>query len=52
MDEDMAKGTWLMERCRERGSECKVMKKCTCAAAYRALDSFCRSGQERVQVEL
>ena len=52
IDEDMAKGTWLMEHCRERGSECKVMKKCPCAAAYRALDSFCRSGQESVQVEL
>ncbi len=52
LDHDMSTGTWLMERCRARGSECKVMKKCTCAAAYRALDSFCRTGQESVQVEL
>ncbi len=52
LDHDMSTGIWLMEHCRERGNECKVMKKCPCAAAYRALDSFCRSGQESVQVEL
>ncbi|MEZ4451176.1 MAG: hypothetical protein R3B09_16980 [Nannocystaceae bacterium] len=49
---DMSTGGWLMERCRERGTPCKVMKQCTCAASYRALDSFCRSDQRRVQVEL
>jgi hypothetical protein len=49
---DVATGGWLMERCRERGTPCKVMKQCTCAASYRALDSFCRAGQRGVQVEL
>lgn len=49
---DMVTGGWLMDRCRERGTPCKVMKQCTCAAAYRALDSFCRADQRGVQVEL
>ncbi|MCB9568081.1 MAG: hypothetical protein H6710_12875 [Myxococcales bacterium] len=52
IDRDMVTGGWLMERCRERGTPCKVMKKCPCAATYRALDSFCRADQKAVQIEL
>jgi hypothetical protein len=45
-------GQWVFKRCEARGTPCKVMKQCPCAQSYRALDSYCRTDGEAVQVEL
>ncbi|RMG98037.1 MAG: hypothetical protein D6705_07155 [Deltaproteobacteria bacterium] len=43
-----ARAQWVFDRCAERGTPCKSRKKCPCADAFRALDSFCRHGQKGV----
>ncbi|MGB1016254.1 MAG: hypothetical protein ACPG4T_19110 [Nannocystaceae bacterium] len=47
---DVASGQWVYYSCLRRGSECKKRKKCPCADAYRAIDSFCRSEQRGVHL--
>jgi hypothetical protein len=46
----VSKGQWVFGVCKERGTECKRRKDCPCADAYRAFDSFCRTGQQSVQL--
>lgn len=48
LDLSSAKAQWVFDRCEERGSGCSNRKTCACASAYRAIDSFCRHGQEGV----
>lgn len=48
MSHESAKATWVFKRCADRGTPCKGRKRCPCADAYRALDSFCRHGQKGV----
>jgi len=43
-------GRWVYGRCDERGMACVNKRECACAEAYRAIDSFCRTGQEAVQL--
>ncbi|MBL4685810.1 MAG: hypothetical protein JKY37_14540 [Nannocystaceae bacterium] len=43
-----AKAQWVFKSCLDRGTPCKSRKKCACANAYRALDSFCRHDQKGV----
>jgi hypothetical protein len=43
-------GRWVYARCEERGMACRITRECACAQAYRAIDSFCRTGQEAVQL--
>ncbi len=47
---DVASGQWVYYSCLRRGTECKKRKKCPCADAYRAIDSFCRSDQQGVHL--
>ncbi len=47
-DLSSAKAKWVFNRCEERGTPCTNRKTCACASAYRAIDSFCRHGQEGV----
>ena len=47
-----ATGQWVFDVCQARGTPCEVRSKCVCADAYRALHSFCRTGQQSVQVQL
>ncbi len=44
------KGKWVYRTCDERGMRCINKKECACAEAYRALESFCRTDQEAVQM--
>lgn len=44
------RGKWVYRTCEERGMRCINKKECACAEAYRALESFCRTGQEAVQM--
>ncbi len=46
----VSKGQWVFTVCKERGTECRIRKQCACADAYRALDSFCRTDQQAVQL--
>ncbi len=46
--DESAKAQWVFKSCFDRGTPCKNRKKCPCADAYRALDSFCRHDQEGV----
>ncbi|MEM6289661.1 MAG: hypothetical protein AAGA54_00295 [Myxococcota bacterium] len=48
LDLSSAKAKWVFNRCEERGTPCTNRKSCACASAYRAIDSFCRHGQEGV----
>jgi hypothetical protein len=48
LDLSSAKAQWVMQKCAERGTPCATRKKCACADAYRALDSFCRHRQQGV----
>ncbi len=48
LDLSSSKAQWVFSKCEERGSECSNRKSCACASAYRAIDSFCRHGQEGV----
>lgn len=48
LEGESAKAQWVFKSCFDRGTPCKSRKKCPCADAYRALDSFCRHGQEGV----
>ncbi len=48
LDLSSAKAQWVFDRCEERGNGCSNRKNCACASAYRAIDSFCRHGQEGV----
>ena len=50
--DEVSKGQWVFYKCRDRGTECKHRKQCSCADAYRAFDSFCRTDQSAVQVAL
>lgn len=43
-------GKWVYGRCEERGMRCVNKRECACAEAYRAVDSFCRTGQQAVQL--
>jgi len=43
-------GQWVYARCEERGMSCITKRECACAEAYRAIDSFCRTGQQAVQL--
>jgi hypothetical protein len=43
-------GRWVYGRCEERGMTCTNKRECACAEAYRAIDSFCRTGQQAVQL--
>lgn len=43
-------GRWVYARCEERGMRCLNKRECACAEAYRAVDSFCRTGQQAVQL--
>jgi hypothetical protein len=43
-------GRWVYARCEERGMNCINKRECACAEAYRAIDSFCRTGQQAVQL--
>ncbi|NVB36532.1 hypothetical protein G6O69_01720 [Pseudenhygromyxa sp. WMMC2535] len=43
-------GRWVYGRCEERGMRCINKRECACAEAYRAVDSFCRTGQQAVQL--
>ncbi|WP_106091786.1 hypothetical protein [Enhygromyxa salina] len=43
-------GRWVYARCEERGMVCRNKRECACAEAYRAIDSFCRTGQSAVQL--
>ncbi|MEM6994774.1 MAG: hypothetical protein AAF721_29945 [Myxococcota bacterium] len=45
---ESARAQWVFKTCFDRGTPCKARKKCPCADAYRALDSFCRHDQEGV----
>ena len=48
LDLSSAKATWVFQQCEDRGTPCLNRKTCACASAYRAIDSFCRHGQEGV----
>lgn len=50
LDMSSAKAQWVFKSCLDRGTPCRHRKKCACADAYRALDSFCRHGQEGVSL--
>lgn len=43
-------GRWVYGRCEERGMVCRNKRECACAEAFRAIDSFCRTGQQAVQL--
>ncbi|MFV8753060.1 hypothetical protein ACNOYE_21135 [Nannocystaceae bacterium ST9] len=43
-------GNWVYARCEERAMTCTIKRECACAEAYRAIDSFCRTGQDAVQL--
>lgn len=43
-------GNWVYGRCEERGMSCTIKRECACAEAYRTIDSFCRTGQDAVQL--
>ncbi len=43
-------GKWVLARCEERGMRCVNKRECACAEAYRAVDSFCRTGGKAVQL--
>lgn len=43
-------GRWVYARCEERDMVCRSKRECACAEAYRAIDSFCRTGQQAVQL--
>ncbi len=44
------KGSWVYGACEERGNRCINKRECACAEAYRATDSFCKTGQKAVQL--
>ncbi len=46
----VSRGQWVFGVCRDRGTACRFRKQCACADAYRALDSFCRTDQQAVQL--
>lgn len=46
----VSKGQWVFGVCKDRGTECRLRKQCPCADAYRAMDSFCRTDQQAVQL--
>ncbi len=46
----VSKGQWVFGACKERGTACRLRKQCACADAYRAMDSFCRTDQQAVQL--
>lgn len=48
LDLSSAKAQWVFDKCEARGDRCSNRKSCACASAYRAIDSFCRHGQEGV----
>lgn len=50
LDLSSAKAQWVFDKCEERGNVCTNRKNCACASAYRAIDSFCRHGQEGVSL--
>jgi len=41
---------WVYARCEARGMRCINKRECACAQAYRAVDSFCRTGGKAVQL--
>lgn len=43
-------GRWVYARCEDRGISCINKRECACAEAYRAIDSFCRTRQQAVQL--
>ena len=49
-DEPQSSGKWVQRVCEERGMRCINKRECACAEAYRAVDSFCRTGGEAIQL--
>ncbi len=43
-------GSWVYARCDDEGMTCTNRRECACAEGYRAIDSFCRTGQDAVQL--
>jgi hypothetical protein len=41
-------GRWVQETCEARGQRCVNKRECGCAEAFRALQSFCSTGQKAV----
>jgi hypothetical protein len=50
LDLSSSKAQWVFGKCEERGTPCHSQKKCACADAYRAIDSYCRYGQQGVSL--
>jgi hypothetical protein len=50
LDLSSSKAQWVFAKCEERGTPCSSTKKCACADAYRAIDSYCRYGQQGVSL--
>jgi hypothetical protein len=50
LDLSSAKAQWVFDKCEERGTPCANRKRCACANAYRAIDSFCRHDQKGVSL--
>jgi hypothetical protein len=48
LDMSSAKAQWVYKQCLDRGTPCRDKKRCACADAYRAIDSFCRHDQQGV----
>jgi hypothetical protein len=48
LDLSSSKAQWVWKRCLDRGDSCVDKKRCACADAYRALDSYCRHEQRGV----
>jgi hypothetical protein len=50
LDLSTASAKWVFDKCEERGTPCTNRKKCACANAYRAIDSFCKHDQKGVSL--
>lgn len=48
LDLSSAKAQWVYSTCIDRGTPCTNKKRCPCADAYRAIDSYCRHDQQGV----
>lgn len=45
-----SKGQWVFNSCKDRGTACRIRKRCACADAYRTIDSYCRHGGQGVSL--
>ena len=48
LDLSSSEAKWVFRHCEERQTPCVDRKRCPCADSFRALDSFCRHGQQGV----